>query len=274
MDRTIKSKKVCSNCGKEFTTKQSLCRHKRNCGTTNLLSCAKCEKQFARLDSLKRHLISCIKAKPRITICDICSKEFRNSWFLRRHLPCKGKLVCKKCNKGFRKQERHEYHTQRCNAVTSVKLFTKMSKDSVAENVANEEKEYRSRNSNKEHVIERDAKIQSEQENVSNKTIETKVYILDENLSFTDEDNAYPCSVDLHEKHVDIVPINEQTEQDESIEYSRNHIVSNVASSIKRIFTTEGIVVEQIQAEVVTLALQDIGLLQLILNNYQRNLSS
>ena len=107
-------KKLCGNCGKEFSSKQSLSRHKRNCGRSTLTPCEKCHKQFARIDSLKRHIVSCERRRSKPSTCNMCNKVFRNNWFLRRHLPCKGNVQCPRCHRGFRKAERLHEHYQQC----------------------------------------------------------------------------------------------------------------------------------------------------------------
>lgn len=296
VDSTVKVKKKCLNCGKEFTTKQSLCRHKRNCGRTTLTSCHRCQKQFARLDSLKRHLISCIKAKPKLTKCDKCGKEFRNNWFLRRHLPCKGNLVCTKCNRSFRKPARFATHRDNCNGDLVFKGFGKTSlkregndddlpsaeivydtaslehtdpipsDNDVSENDDDDDEE----EINQEPELDRKIEVieHSESDDLYTVNNETKVYILDDNLSFTDEEHVflYPESLNTLDNVNKSIVSNEDRPVRNHPETSRLRkirLAEQIANGIKKIFKDEGISDIETQLDVISLALQDLGLSQL-----------
>ena len=280
------TKKSCDNCGKEFTSKQSLSRHKRNCGRSTLSSCSKCQKQFARIDSLKRHVVSCSKAKPKAFSCDICNKIFRNNWFLRRHLPCRGNLICKKCKRSFRKLKRYQLHCEECHGAEHLRdehaqtsndisadeekplfLETVIEADSLKRNIFPSNPVL----ANVNNTLESNDEIYIFNSNmVEQATIpgfqsdmdETKVYILDETLSFTEDSSIHPDNPSALKNIKEIVDDDElyTPSSTEATKLRNCRLAKQICYDIKTIFKEENISDESTQLDIVTLALHNLGL--------------
>lgn len=66
---------ACKKCGKVFTYKKSLSKHKEWCTGENRYKCSQCEKAFADSASLAVHMRIHTSEKP--FGCDVCLQRFR-----------------------------------------------------------------------------------------------------------------------------------------------------------------------------------------------------
>jgi len=119
---------LCTVCGKQFTTKQLLNRHKQTHTAGKLYSCSQCEKRFKTQHHLKIHMNvhsskykcaecgKCFRCNTYLTIhgrshsgekpfeCTVCSKQFSQSGTLAAHSKTHSEenpYKCPLCNKTF-----------------------------------------------------------------------------------------------------------------------------------------------------------------------------
>ena len=82
----------CDICGKTYTRKYNLTRHKLTHGPSPCLPCHKCHKNFSRSDTLKSHI--CGGEKNPAFKCEICCKLFSRKGNLKFHkIKCELKKV-------------------------------------------------------------------------------------------------------------------------------------------------------------------------------------
>ncbi len=125
---TKENKNACPKCQKEFERKDSLRRHKKNCGKSleerSTFVCQKCQKGFTQPIHLTRHAKGCGKSleEKRNFVCQKCEKRFTDPDSLRRHekgcdksLEEKRNFVCSKCKNGFTQKSSLTKHEKNCD---------------------------------------------------------------------------------------------------------------------------------------------------------------
>ena len=106
----------CSVCKKEYTSRQSLHRHRQYHSDVSF-DCKNCSKTFARKDYLKQHSLTCSGKKE--TVCTVCNKDFPYAWNLQRHMAQshsvgKQKYDCRKCGKSYERKTFYDIHLAKC----------------------------------------------------------------------------------------------------------------------------------------------------------------
>ena len=91
-------------------------RHKNSCGQSsqNFICNNGCGKFFTRRDALKRHEKKCVGVKSKR--CAICFKEFKSTWFVKRHelIHAKGSYQCRYCDENYSRIDHFQRHTNDC----------------------------------------------------------------------------------------------------------------------------------------------------------------
>lgn len=104
---------TCENCGKTFTTKNSLLQHVRFTHFDNERICRKCRKTFASLDERKAHVASTQKCWPYQ--CNHCSERFmtwkdRVNHLENVHKQQQKSHVCPECGEVFSRRNAYMNH--------------------------------------------------------------------------------------------------------------------------------------------------------------------
>lgn len=99
---------LCS-CGKIFLHKSSFSRHRKECKKNTKTShigykCDRCHKTFSRKDNKVIHQKSCEKKKKNQGFCQICNKDFKYQYYLKRHLVVheRSLLKCSYCDQEYK----------------------------------------------------------------------------------------------------------------------------------------------------------------------------
>ena len=78
-----------------------------------------CGAKFTQQQNLHRHRLSCVEKK--VFTCDTCSSTFNRKDSLIRHQDkCKGDLICKLCDIGYRHFSNLKRHIERYHAGQNV----------------------------------------------------------------------------------------------------------------------------------------------------------
>ncbi|XP_055757269.1 zinc finger protein 180-like isoform X2 [Salvelinus fontinalis] len=80
---TSKTTHICRDCGKSFSIKKDLTRHKLTHTGEKPFSCGDCGKNFSQKGDLGRHILTHTGEKP--FSCGDCGKKFNCHWLLTRH---------------------------------------------------------------------------------------------------------------------------------------------------------------------------------------------
>jgi len=113
---------TCVKCHKDFSRKDGLVRHERNCeGPKQATSeCSSCRKTFSRRDVLLRHQKTCTPAKQAASVkCRKCLKGFAKKEIALLHeKSCPGGkdlFRCSKCRKTFARKDYVARHEKNCS---------------------------------------------------------------------------------------------------------------------------------------------------------------
>lgn len=88
-DKRTTCKNKCEECGKAFSRKHNLNRHRKVHSGTQPFACSHCQKQFPLASSLKKHVIAAHPEEvepPVVYVCGYCEKDFHSKSKLRTHL--------------------------------------------------------------------------------------------------------------------------------------------------------------------------------------------
>ena len=103
---------MCDICGRPFSQKANLLKHKLIHANKKPFSCRVCSKAFRQKANLQRHEL--IHDKDRKTVnCTECNKSFRCAWSLKQHMKnhaVGGAYGCSICGKTFRGKDRLMHH--------------------------------------------------------------------------------------------------------------------------------------------------------------------
>jgi len=124
----------CSPCGKSFTSKDQLKRHKRGVHDGIVVECDTCDFKSTRKDNLDKHMLS--KHSTKSYICDICQYQTKleskyNEHYKYKHLG--HKFECKFCEFNTTSKDTLYYHRQKAHSGKIIqcglcqKIFTKLS---------------------------------------------------------------------------------------------------------------------------------------------------
>ena len=80
------ARQSCADCGKAFTNKSALAKHRLIHSSERKYACAQCDKSFKRQDHLNGHLLTHQDTKPFRCRAPHCAKSYCDSRSLKRHV--------------------------------------------------------------------------------------------------------------------------------------------------------------------------------------------
>lgn len=112
----------CNHCDVTFSHRQSRFKHelicKKRASIKKVFRCEQCGKEYSRKDVLLKHKKrSCKGKKNKVFECSVCSKQFIRKKNLDRHceIHLKKNYTCDICDKEYKRIDHYEMHKTKCS---------------------------------------------------------------------------------------------------------------------------------------------------------------